>query len=115
MTVLAFLYIGIEKAVADNLRANLGTANVTIDTSSTRFIGENDGKVKMYAPAIFDTGSSVSHWSRSASPNLLMEPVLGDLNFGDVDLTAAAFRDIGWSVNIPGEKLDEIFKDGFEQ
>ncbi|MDX2418797.1 MAG: hypothetical protein QNK19_15160 [Xanthomonadales bacterium] len=108
-------YIGVEKTVADNLRANLATANVTIDTSNTRFNGENDGKVKMYAPAIFETGSSVSHWSTTASPNLLMEPVLGDLDFADVDLTAAAFRDIGWSVNIPGEQLDEIFSDGFEQ
>ena len=108
-------YIGVEKAVADNLRANLATANVTINTSNSKFNGENDGKVKMYAPAIFVTGSSVSHWSRTASPDLLMEPVLGDLDFADVDLTAAAFRDIGWSVNIPGEDLDEIFADGFEQ
>ena len=108
-------YIGVEKTVADDLRANLATANVTIDTSSSKFNGENDGKVKMYAPAIFETESSVSHWSKTASPNLLMEPVLGDLDFADVDLTAAAFRDIGWSVNIPGEKLEEIFADGFEQ
>jgi len=107
-------YIGVEKSVADNLRANLGSANVTINTSSN-FNGENDGKVKMYAPAIFAPGSSVSHWSKTASPNLLMEPVLGDLDFADVDLTAAAFRDIGWSVNIPGEDLEVIFADGFEQ
>lgn len=107
-------YIGIEKSVADDLRANLVTANVTIQTSTNKFLGENQGKVKMYAPAIFETGSSVSHWSRTASPDLLMEPVLGDLDFADVDLTAAAFRDIGWSVNIPGEKLELIFKDGFE-
>lgn len=108
-------YIGVEKTVADNLRANLVTANLTINTSNSRFNGENQGKVKMYAPAIFQPGSSVSHWSRTASPNLLMEPVLGDLDFADVDLTAAAFRDIGWSVNIPGEELEEIFMDGFEQ
>jgi hypothetical protein len=107
-------YIGIEESVADDLRANLATANVTIQTSSNKFLGENQGKVKMYAPAIFETGSSVSHWSRTASPDLLMEPVLGDLDFADVDLTAAAFRDIGWSVNIPGEKLELIFKDSFE-
>jgi hypothetical protein len=108
-------YIGVEKTVADNLRANLATANVTINTSNSKFNGENDGKVKMYAPAIFESGSSVSHWSKTASPDLLMEPVLGDLDFADVDLTAAAFRDIGWSVNIPGEDLEEIFADGFEQ
>jgi hypothetical protein len=108
-------YIGVEKSVADDLRANLASANVSIDTNSTRFNGENDGKVKMFAPAVFESGSSVSHWSKTASPNLLMEPVLSGLDFAEVDLTAAAFKDIGWSVNIPGEKLEEIFTDGFEQ
>lgn len=108
-------YVGVEKTVADDLRANLPMANVTLQNSSTTVLGENQGKVKMYAPAIFETGSSVSHWSKTASPNLLMEPVLSDLDFADVDLTAAAFRDIGWSVNIPGETLDEIFRDGFEE
>ena len=52
----------------------------------------------MFAPAVFESGSSVSHWSKTASPNLLMEPVLSGLDFADVDLTAAAFKDIGWSV-----------------
>lgn len=108
-------YIGVEKSVADSLRSQIATANVTINTSDTRFNGENGGMVKMYAPAIFESGSSVSHWSRTTSPDLLMEPVLGSVDFADVDLTAAAFRDIGWSVNIPGEALELIFKDGFEQ
>lgn len=108
-------YIGIEKSVADDLRNNLLTANVTIQNSATKFIGENQGMVKMYAPAAFEDGSSVSHWSRTASPNLLMEPVLGTLDFADVDLTAAAFQDIGWSVNIPGEKPETIFADSFEE
>lgn len=107
-------YVGLEKSVADALRANLATANVSLQNSSTTLIGENQGMVKMFAPAIFEGGSSVSHWSKTASPNLLMEPVLGDLDFADVDITAAAFRDIGWSVNIPGEALEEIFRDGFE-
>ena len=108
-------YVGVEKSVADDLRANLATASVTLQNSPTTYLGENQGMVKMYAPATFESGSSVSHWSKTASPNLLMEPILGDLDFADVDLTAAAFRDIGWSVNIPGEQLEEIFADGFEQ
>ena len=76
---------------------------------------ENNGSAGNVTVARLDPGSSVSHWSRTASPDLLMEPVLGDLDFADVDLTAAAFRDIGWSVNIPGEDLEVIFADGFEQ
>ena len=107
-------YVGVEKSVADDLRANLATASVTLQNNPTTVLGENQGMVKMYAPAIYDSGSSVSHWSKTASPDLLMEPVLGDLDFADVDLTAAAFRDIGWSVNIPGEELEVIFTDGFE-
>ena len=107
-------YIGVEKSVADDLRANLATANVTLQ-NTTKFLGENQGMVKMFAPTVFESSSSVSHWSKTASPNLLMEPVLSGLDFADVDLTAAAFKDIGWSVNIPGEKLEEIFTDGFEQ
>jgi len=107
-------YIGVEKSVGVALRANLASANVTIRHSTTKLMGENQGKVKMYAPAIFDQGSSVSHWSTTANPDLLMEPSLGALDYADVDLTAAAFRDIGWSVNIPGAVLEVIYKDGFE-
>jgi len=107
-------YVGVTKSVADDLRANIASANVTIGLSTSKLNGENQGMVKMYAPAAFEQGSSVSHWSRTASPDLLMEPVQGTLEYADVDLTAAAFDDIGWSVNIPGGVLEVIFKDGFE-
>jgi len=107
-------YVGVTEAVADDLRDNIGSVNVTIDLSPSKLNGENQGRVKMYAPAMLEEGSSVSHWSKTATPDLLMEPTLGMLEFADVDLTAAAFRDIGWSVNIPGEVEGLIFKDGFE-
>jgi len=107
-------YIGVEKSVADDLRANLATANVSLQNSASRFLGENQGQVKMNAPAIFEEGSSVSHWSTTASPNLLMEPILSNLDFAEVDLTAAAFSDIGWSVNLPDAIAPLIFKDSFE-
>jgi hypothetical protein len=89
-------YVGVTKAVADGLRANLATANVTIRRSPTKLSGENQGKVKMHAPDDFESGASVSHWSKSVAPDLLMEPVLGELGLGEVDLTAAAFKDLGW-------------------
>ena len=107
-------YIGIGKAEANQLRSNIGSANVTFQNSSTKLIGENQGMLKMYAPLAYSDGSSVSHWSKTASPDLLMEPSLGNLTYQNVDLTAAAFRDIGWSVNIPGGVDEEIYKDGFE-
>ncbi|RLA00535.1 MAG: hypothetical protein DRQ47_09340, partial [Gammaproteobacteria bacterium] len=107
-------YIGIHQSEAIKLRSNIGAANATIQNSTTKLVGENQGKLKMYAPIVLEPGSSVSHWSKTASPDLLMEPSLGTLIYQNVDLTAAAFQDIGWSVNIPGGVLEVIFEDGFE-
>ena len=107
-------YIGIQKSEAEQLRTDIGIANATIQNSATKYAGENQGKLKMYAPPGLEPGSSVSHWTKSATPDLLMEPAVGTLDFEDVDLTAAAFRDIGWSVNIPGGVVEVIFEDGFE-
>lgn len=107
-------YIGTNKSEADQLRTNIGVANTTIQNSASKFVGENQGQVKMYAPPVLESGSSVSHWSKTATPDLLMEPALGTLTFENVDLTAAGFRDIGWSVNIPGAVVEVIYKDGFE-
>jgi hypothetical protein len=104
-------HIGVTKAVGDAIRANLGTANVTIRNSTTVLAGENAGKVRMYAPAAYDGGSSVSHFSTIASPDLLMEPSLGALPLNQVDLTLPAFYDMGW---LPNGFEDEFFKDGFE-
>jgi len=56
-------------------------------------------QVRIYAPNPVESGSSVSHWATSASPNLLMEPSLNrDLDTFGLDLTLTAFRDIGWRV-----------------
>jgi hypothetical protein len=107
-------YIGITKAQADQLRSNIAAANVKMQNSTTKLVGENQGKLKMYAPAGLEPGSSVSHWSKTTTPDLLMEPSLGNVTYQNVDLTAAAFQDIGWSVNIPGGVLEVIYTDGFE-
>ena len=104
-------HIGVTKAVGDAIRANIGTANVTIRNSATVLAGENAGKVRMYAPVAYDGGSSVSHFSTIASPDLLMEPSLGILPLNQVDLTLPAFYDMGW---LPNGVEDEFFKDGFE-
>ncbi len=104
-------YIGVEKSAGVAIRANIATANVTIRNSATVLTGENAGKVRMYAPAEYDGGSSVSHFSTTASPDLLMEPSLGILPLNQVDLTLPAFYDMGW---LPNGLVDEIFEDGFE-
>jgi hypothetical protein len=54
------------------------------------------GRVELYTPGSLQPGSSISHWSTAASPNLLMEPAI---NLGlpiDLDLTRQQMRDIGW-------------------
>ena len=58
------------------------------------------GRVKMFAPNPFQSGSSVSHYDTSASPNLLMEPSI-NANLTQpvappVDLTLPLFQEIGW-------------------
>ena len=54
------------------------------------------GRVQLYAPTTFQSGSSVSHFSTAASPNLLMEPFINAGLSIDGDLTRQLLRDIGW-------------------
>ena len=58
------------------------------------------GHVLMYTPNPYQSGSSVSHYDTSATPNLLMEPAInGDLGHTVVppkDLTFTLLQDIGW-------------------
>ncbi len=58
---------------------------------------DEDGNVLIYTPDPVEPGSSVSHFDRSASPNLLMEPsISSDLPLNGVDLADKALRDMGW-------------------
>ena len=88
--------VRITQADGTKLRANLpATASLGLD--SAQYAGADaSGRLLMYAPNPYESGSSVSHWDTTASPNLLMEPnVSSDLN-SNVDATLPAFRDIGW-------------------
>ncbi len=68
----------------------------------------NAGFLRLHAPDPLVDGSSISHWTSDASPDLLMEPSLSrDLEFGGLDLTVDLFRDIGWPTAV-------LFADGFE-
>ena len=75
-------------------------------TDSSAYSG---GFLRMHAPPDLQTGSSVSHWTLDASPDLLMEPVLSFGLFDQVDLTIDLFADIGWTTT-----EDVIFENGFE-
>jgi hypothetical protein len=54
------------------------------------------GRVQMYTPNPFQGGSSVSHYSNQAFPNLLMEPSINSGLPLTLDLTRQQMRDIGW-------------------
>lgn len=57
---------------------------------------DGSGRIRLYAPTSFVSGSSVSHFDTFCFPNLLMEP---NINSGlpiDLDLTRQLMRDIGW-------------------
>ena len=55
------------------------------------------GHVLMYAPSPLEAGASVSHFDTSLTPDEIMEPVFSGPNHNLV-LTAALFKDIGWTV-----------------
>ena len=74
-------------------------------TASGAFSAES---LRLHAPDPVQAGSSISHWTSDASPNLLMEPVLrSSLQFGELDLTVDLLADIGWPMSV-------LFADGFE-
>ncbi|MEO7325162.1 MAG: hypothetical protein ABIW82_10075, partial [Dokdonella sp.] len=73
--------------------------------------GETGGHMRLYAPATFEPGSSIAHFSKAAAnPDLLMEPVLTNTLVSQVDLTYSLLKDVGWKT-FP---RDEIFPDGFD-
>jgi len=98
----------------DNLTANDTSGygnNATIGVdASAGLSGTNSGCVRMFAPNPLQSGSSVSHFTSDAFPNLLMEPALNTSIFNKVDLTLPLFQDIDWNT----QPEDILFIDGFD-
>jgi len=74
------------------------------------------GRVQMYTPNPFEGGSSVSHYSKAASPNLLMEPRITSGLPLTLDLTRQQMRDIGWyrdtSSDLEPDTITSVFPSG---
>jgi hypothetical protein len=89
--------VGISQADGNTIKANLASGvNVTIRRSPTVKAGADaNNRIKVYAPNPFVSGSSVSHWDISLTPNALMEPAINNDLHDTVDLTLPHFRDIG--------------------
>lgn len=60
--------------------------------------GINNGKVEMYAPNPYEGGSSVSHFSKDATPNEIMEPSYTEF-LTTIGMAAELLQDMGWTLN----------------
>jgi hypothetical protein len=78
--------------------AGAGEVRGALAPDPTRLAGADDlGRMLLYTPNPLEGGSSMSHWDRTATPDLLMEPSASpSVRVGEVDLTLPHFRDIGW-------------------
>jgi hypothetical protein len=91
-------------ATADIIRNALTAGTVTgtlgADPDSVRRGMDSAGRVLLYAPNPFISGSSTSHFDTTATRNVLMEPnITGNLTHALTapnDLTLAQMRDVGW-------------------
>lgn len=77
-----------------NVYVNLGV-NLALRAGA-----DSQGRLQMYAPNPYQSGSSVSHFDTATFPNQLMEPAInGDLTHEvtpPYDLSFPLLRDVGW-------------------
>lgn len=75
-------------------------AAMSLNAALGRAGTDSSGRIKMFAPNPYQSGSSVSHYDISALPNQLMEPSInGDLTHNvspPSDLTFPLLQEIGW-------------------
>jgi hypothetical protein len=90
--------VRVTQADGATLKAAIaGGLNVTLTNDNALLAGADaQGRVMLYTPNPFVSGSSLSHWDVSAMPNLLMEPNINSELTSSVDLTRYVFEDIGW-------------------
>ncbi len=71
--------------------ARVTTAAATLSSGQ-----DAEGRLKVFAPNPVRSGSSISHWTGSASPDLLMEPFIVSGIPHEPDLAKELFGDVGW-------------------
>jgi hypothetical protein len=101
--------LGITQALGTSIKANLPAPGVNAtmqDDPLGTLAGTDGGALRLHAPSPLALGSSISHWTISAEPSLLMEPAINSNLTDDLDLTLDLFIDVGWPT--------PIFADGFE-
>ena len=91
----------LKTALRNRSRTRSGMfARLGLDSSLGYAGADSSSRPLMYTPSPFQSGSSVSHFDSTASPNLLMEPAInGDLTHSvnvPQDLTFKLLKDLGW-------------------
>ena len=109
--------VRVTLADGNTLKAQIASGlNVTLRTDPALLAGADPlGRVMLYTPNPFQSGSSVSHFDVSATPNLLMEPSINSELTSSVDLTRYAFEDIGWlprTTSVMVSLVDALAEDG---
>jgi hypothetical protein len=105
--------VGISLANGNLLKANLPGVTLTLNQNPTQLAGADaSGRPRMYAPNPFQSGSSVSHYDVSLTPNALMEPAINNNLHDTVDLTRGAFQDIGWFGHPTATTLSQFTAEG---
>ncbi|HEX6903475.1 MAG TPA: PA domain-containing protein [Thermoanaerobaculia bacterium] len=95
--------ISLRNANRIKTQMSSGPVNVTLATRPDVLDGADQlNRPYIYAPEPLRSGSTLSHFDVSATPNLLMEPAINpDLTHG-VDLTREQMVDIGWFTDLDG-------------
>jgi hypothetical protein len=95
------LKAAVTAAIPYGSRGKVGTVTSSWGVDTSRIAGADSlGRPLLYTPSVLASGSSVSHWDVTASPNLLMEPNinadLGTILVAPKDLTLPLLKDLGW-------------------
>jgi len=86
-----------DNVTAASVYLTNGTKAVDITIVNASPITLKGDFVRLYAPNPVQQGSSVSHFTTDATPNLLMEPAINsDLFSSTIDLSQQLLKDIGW-------------------
>jgi hypothetical protein len=92
-----------ERVQSTTHTGNLAWNGVNVNAQAGRFTQgvTVNSRIRLYAPATFASGSSVSHFDSALVPNVLMEPNQPlSITTSSVDITVCALQDIGWTVTV---------------
>lgn len=90
--------VSITQSDATAIKGQLGAGVfATIGVDASHLAGaDTQGRPRLYAPNPLESGSSVSHFDVTATPDLLEEPFINTSLTSSVDLNQYLFVDIGW-------------------